>query len=110
MAGSRSGACADRDCGADRVCGADSDEREQLPCALCIGVLRKCPLPRMATKLLGGTWIAEEVSVGAYGLLRVARDEELTTRLEPALDAFVGVRAGDGGRSRRQTGSHATGG
>src|SRR5919197_6723130 len=68
------------------------EEIEHASRAVRVGVLVERALAGAAPQLVRGRRVGEELAVQARRLVLVVRDEQLLPRLEPALDALVGVR------------------
>src|SRR4051794_16242242 len=69
-----------------------TEQCEQLPRAVPVGVLVEHSLARAAAELLRLCGIGEQLAVRARRLLRVVDDDQLGAWLEPALDAVVRIR------------------
>src|SRR5215218_1498422 len=76
-------------------------ELEQAPRAVRVRVLVEHALSRAAAKLLGLSRIVEQLAIRGERLVGRFDDDELAPRIEPAIDALVGVRD-DRGAARRE--------
>src|SRR5581483_6831640 len=77
----------------DRLADAEAEQVEQLPGPVQVGVLVEGALAGGAAQLLGAAGVVQQLGVRRRGLVGVRDDEQLTARLEPALDPLV--RVGD---------------
>src|SRR3954454_1723085 len=75
-----------------------TEQRQQSPRAVTVGVLVDDPLARTAAELLCLAGIVEEVPNRGRRLVGIRDDEELAAGLEPLLDPVVGVRDDRGAR------------
>src|SRR5207244_8229652 len=87
---------------------ADAEQVEQAPRPVEEGVLVERTLPGGAAHLLRPHRIVQKLRVCGRGLVGVLDDEQLASRLEPALDAFV--RVGDDRRPGHRQLERAGGG
>ena len=70
----------------------EADELEQPPRPVRVGVLVEDALARAPTHLLRLPGVGDELAIGRDRLVRALDDDELASRLEPALDPLVRVR------------------
>src|SRR3954451_4863642 len=83
---------------------ADPEQIEQPPRTMSIRVLVEDSRARVAAELLGCAPVGEQLAICGDGFLHRTDDEQLASRLEPAVDPVVRIRddRGAGGRKLEQ--------
>src|SRR5262245_464927 len=89
---------------------AEPDQFEQAPGPGDVRVLVQGSFARAAPELVPRAGVGQELLVNLLRLGGILNDEQLTSRLEPALDPFDGVRDDRGPRRRELEGTARRGG